>query len=145
MEAISYRFLDWVRRAMVEHSEGKLDAGAVFDERELDLVQNVKLAVNKGLGLAVVLSLPSLRQVGDEPGETQYSVSTEVIVFHNKGLSKEVDSVLLTEHWFRIFAGARFDTPSRYIPANVRVDGLQHDVNGLKQTHTFTISYNEVI
>lgn len=145
MEAISYGFLNWARMELVQHSEGLLEPDDVFDERELDLVQHIKLAVNKGLGLAVVLSLPTLRRVGDEPGETQYEVSADVWVFHNKALSREVDSVLLTEHLFRHFAGAQYDTPNRYLPANVSVESLQHDINGTKQTHYFTISYKEVI
>lgn len=145
MEGITYGFLDWARERIVEHSEGLLKPDDVFDEREQGLVQSIKLAVGKGLGLAVVLTLPSLRQQGDEPGETQYEASAEVWVFHNKALSAEVDSALLTEHLFLQFAGASYNKPDSYLRANVRADGLQHDVNGTKQTHYFTISYKEVI
>lgn len=145
MEAISYRFLDWARERVVEHCEGLVEEAAVFDEREQDLVGGIKLAVQKGLGLAVVLTLPGLRLVGDEPSETQYEVTAEVWVFHNKGLSAEVDGVLLSEHLFRAFAGARFALPDRLVAANVMADGLRHEVSGPKQTHYFTISYREVI
>lgn len=145
MEAISYRFLDWVAARVVQHSEGLLTADAVFDERAQDLGQNVRMAVQKGLGLAVVLSLPVLRHVGEEAAETQYDVSVEVWIFHNKGLSANVDSVLLTEHLFRAFAGAEFALPNSELCANVEADGLQHDVQGVKQTHYFTINYTETI
>lgn len=145
MEAISYRFLDWARERIVEHCEGTIEPEAVFDEREQDLVGSIKLAVQKGLGLAVVLTLPGLQLVGDEPSETQYEVTAEVWLFHNKGLSADVDGVLLSEHLFRAFAGAQFGLPDRFIAANVMADGLRHEVAGIKQTHYFTISYREVI
>lgn len=145
MQAVSYRFLDWVKERLYELSEGVLTAEEVFDEREQDLAQCVKLAVNKGLGLCVVLSLPDLRHVGDTPGDTEYEVSCEVWVFHNKALSTEVDSVVLTEHFFRHLAGSDFALPDVHLRANVKADGLQHDVNGVKQTHYFDLSYREVI
>lgn len=145
MEAISYRFLDWARERIVEHCEGVVDASAVFDEREQDLVGSIRVAVQKGLGLAVVLTLPGLRLVGDEPCETQYEVTAEVWVFHNRALSAGVDGVLLSEHLFRAFAGAGFALPDRLVAANVMADGLRHEVSGPKQTHYFTISYREVI
>lgn len=145
MEAISYRFLDWARERIVDHCEGLIGSDAVFDEREQDLVGSIKVAVQKGLGLAVVLTLPGLQLVGDEPGETQYEVTAEVWIFHNKGLSADVDGVLLSEHLFRAFAGGRFGLPDRFIAPNVMADGLRHEVAGVKQTHYFTISYREVI
>lgn len=145
MVALSYGFLDWARELIVEQSGGVVEADAVFDEREQDLVQSIKLAVQKGLGLAVVLTVPELNHVGDEPGETQYEVSAEVWVFHNKALSAEVDGVALTEHLFRTFAGGKYALPDDWLTPNVRADGLRHEVSGPKQTHYFTISYREVI
>lgn len=145
MEAFSYKFLDWVKQRVAELSEGVLTSEEIFDEREQDLGQYVKLAVNKGLGLCAVLSLPDVRHVGETPGDTEYEVSCEVWVFHNKALSAEVDSAALTEHLFRNFAGADFNLPTWRLRANVEADGLQHDVQGVKQTHYFSLSYREVI
>lgn len=145
MEAISYKFLDWAKGRIVEQSEQLIEADAVFDEREQDLGSNIKLSVMKGLGIAVVLSLPDLNMVGDEPGDTLCNVSSEVWIFHNKGMSPEVDSVLLAEHLFRHFAGAKFELPNSHLRANVSADDLHHDVSGTKQTHYFKISYNELI
>ena len=145
MEAITYRFLDWAKQRIVEQSEGVLAVDSVFDEREQDLGNSIKLSVMKGLGVAVVLSLPDLNMVGNEPGETLYSVSADVWVFHNKGLSPDFDSVKLTEHLFRQFAGVKFDLPNGHLRPNIKADNLRHEVNGTKQTHYFTLSYNELL
>ncbi len=141
MKAISYEFLDWVRATVVGGAAGVLGPELVFDEREKGFAQHIQKSVNSGLGCCVVVSLADLRQVGSGPDDTQYRVEVYVSVLRNAGLAAEVDSVLLAEHLFRLFAGAAFEPMPCGLPVTVQAGSLTHQVNGLKFIHTFEVSY----
>lgn len=141
MKAISYEFLDWVRATVVEGAAGVLPPELVFDEREKGLAQHVQKSVNSGLGCCAVVSLANLRQEGSSPDDTQYRVEVNVAVLRNAGLAQEVDSVLLAEHLFRLFAGAAFKALPSGLPVTVRAASLVHQVNGTRLIHTFEVSY----
>lgn len=141
MKAISYEFLDWVRATVVGGAAGVLVPELVFDEREKGLAQHVQKSVNSGLGCCAVVSLANLRQEGSSPDDTMYRVEVNVAVLRNAGLAQEVDSVLLSEHLFRLFAGAAFKALPCGLPVTVRAASLVHQVTGLKFIHTFEVSY----
>ena len=145
MVGISTAFADWVSARLVEASAGVLDAGLVFDERKTDLSAAIRQAVNGKLGCCVAMRAPSISGAdGSNADDTQYAVSIDVAVMHNAALSPELDSLTLSEHLFRQFAGVQFATLAG-MPNNVRADNLSHELNGTKWLHLFTITHTTTI
>lgn len=145
MVGVSTEFADWVVKRLVEKSAGVLAEGLVFDERKTDLGMAIKQAVNSKLGCCVAMRAPRTNSTnGNTPDDTQYSVSIDVAVMHNAALSPKLDSILLSEHLFRQFAGVQFATRPE-MPNNVRSDNMSHEHNGTKWLHLFTITHTTTI
>ena len=146
MVGVSTEFADWVAKRLVEKSAGVLTDELVFDERKTDLGMAIKQAVNSKLGCCVAMRAPRISGAnGNTPDDTQYSVSIDVAVMHNAALSPKLNSILLSEHLFRQFAGVVFNAEED-TPADVRADNLTHELNnGSKWLHLFTITHTTTI
>lgn len=140
MAAISYDFCDWVIERIKANLGDKVEPGKVFDARKRDLGQSIRLAVNKGLGVCVVVDLGDIKPQGSRPDDTQLEVEVEVTVCHNATLkpSSAFDSRAFTEGLYRVFAGASFEQEEDMSP-NVRVGPLTSQGED-KLLHMFSIN-----
>lgn len=140
MNAISYDFCDWVIERIKQNLGDKVEPSKVFDVRKRDLGQSIRLAVNKGLGVCVVVDLGDIKPQGSRPDDTQLEVEVEVAVCHNTALkpSSAFDSRAFTEGLYRVFAGASFEQLPG-LPANVRVGPLSSQGED-KMLHMFTVN-----
>ena len=140
MSAISYNFCDWVIERIKTNLGGKLTEDKVFDMRKRDLGQNIKLAVNKGLGTCVVVELGGISPQGNRPDDTQLEIEVNVTVCHNAAMksSAEFDSRAFTENLYRQFAGASFQQLAG-MPNNVRAGKLTSQGED-KMLHMFNIN-----
>lgn len=143
MVGVSTAFADWATAQLEKASADVLEPGLVFDERKTDLSMAIKQAVNSKLGCCVAVRAPRINGSGDTADDTQYTISIDVAVLHNAALSS-LDSLTLSEHLFRQFAGVQFATRAD-MPNNVRADNLSHELNGTKWLHLFTITHTTTI
>ena len=143
MVGVSTAFADWATAQLEKASADVLEPGLVFDERKTDLSMAIKQAVNSKLGCCVAVRAPRINGNGDAADDTQYTISIDVAVMHNAALSS-LDSLTLSEHLFRQFAGVQFATRAD-MPNNVRADNLSHELNGTKWLHLFTITHTTTL
>lgn len=141
MVGVSTDFAEWVTKRLVEASSGVLAPELIFDERKTDLGVAIKQAVNSKVGCCIAMRAPTIDSAyGSTPDDTQYKVSIAVAIMHNAAFAPELDSVTLSEHLFRSFAGVSFKAEDD-CPADVRADNLTHNLDSTKWLHLFSITH----
>ena len=74
MSTISYEFCDWVIERIAQNLVPGITSDKVFDVRKRDLGQSIKIALNKGLGVCIVVELGSISPQGNAPDDTQVNI-----------------------------------------------------------------------
>ena len=80
MSTVSYEFCDWVIDRITQNLVPGITSDKVFDVRKRALGQYIKIALNKGLGVCIVVELGSISPQGNAPDDTQVNVEVNVTV-----------------------------------------------------------------
>ena len=140
MSTISYEFCDWVIERIAQNLVPGITSDKVFDVRKRDLGQSIKIALNKGLGVCIVVELGSISPQGNAPDDTQVNIEVNVTVCHNALMksSSSFDSRAFAESLYHVFAGASYkQLPG--MPNNVRTGQFATQGDD-KMLHMFSIN-----
>lgn len=142
MSAISGEFAEWVLERCQDEAGGELVLGeSLFDERDFQLGERVKLALGKGLRVAAAVSVPRLERVDRRSADETVQRCTVEVGIVRSALSP-VDSLGLAERLYMAFSGADWQPAGGFGIGccDVAADGLRTEVTSKAMSHSFEVS-----
>lgn len=136
------KILDW---CVAKAKEAGIPESAIFDERGKSLEWLIEASLESGLGMAVLISLPSKNRDTDTRGEDLYRISVGVAIRANAALSNEEEKpYMIADRLFTAYNNAScYDSESyaaRKGKQNTKTNSLAHSKwDDTDELHTFQI------